>query len=106
MLAGSLRKVCNAHTSAFGVGSVCINMVRRATAATIGAAFCDHCCILGRCCSGDAVMGDVFWCKHRVAIRVAVERNCGVVREMLRIAVRGTCNEAILKGSIAIKRRA
>jgi hypothetical protein len=95
MLAASLRNVYQTHTSAFGVGSVCMNMVRRATEAAIGAACCDHCCTFGRRCRGEAVMGNVFWCKHRVAIRGAVEPKGDAVREKPRTTVRGTFNEAI-----------
>jgi hypothetical protein len=83
----------NLRASAFGVGSVWMNMVRRADDTTIGAALCDHCCIFGRRCSGEAVMGDAFWCRHLVAVCGAVERK---VRERLRSAVRGTFAEAIL----------
>jgi hypothetical protein len=89
----------NLRASAFGVGSVWMNMVRRATDAIIGTALCEHCCIFGRCCSGDAVMGDAFWCRHLVAVRGAVERK---ERDRLRSAVRGTFAEAILEDIVGM----
>lgn len=85
-----------AHTSALGVGSVWMNIVRRETLATVGVALCDHCCTFGLCCAEDDVMGDAFWCKHLVAMRGARERREGVARDRLRIAARGTFTEAIL----------
>jgi hypothetical protein len=73
-----------------------MNIVRRETVAATGAAFCDHCWTLGLCWSGDAVMGDAFWCKHLVAMRGAFDRSEGAARERLRMAARGACIEAIL----------
>jgi hypothetical protein len=70
-------------------------MVRRVTFAATGAAFCDHCCILGLCWSGEAVMGDAFWCRHLVAMRGALLRTDGAALERLRIAARGIVVEAI-----------
>lgn len=73
-----------------------MNIVRREIVADTGAAFRDHCWILGLCWSGEAVMGDAFWCKHLVAIRGAFDRRFGAAREKLHIAARGTVVEAIL----------
>jgi hypothetical protein len=73
-----------------------MNRVRRETVAATGVALCDHRCTLGRCCNVEDVMGEAFWCMHLVAIRGALERRVGAVRERLRIATRGTFSDAIL----------
>lgn len=54
-----------------------------------------HGCALGRCCTGEDVMGDDFWCRHLVAMRGALDRTDGVARERLRMAARGIVIEAI-----------
>lgn len=76
-----------------------MNIVRRAAAAdaTTGDAVpWRHVCTLGRCWTGDAVMGDALWCRHLVATRGALERNQGVARARLRTAARGTVMEFIV----------
>jgi hypothetical protein len=75
-----------------------MNIVRRATVAAIGAAFCAHLCTLGLCCIGEVVIGDAFWCKHLVATRVALVRKEGVACERLRMITRGAAVEAIMYG--------
>jgi hypothetical protein len=84
------------HTSAFGVGSVWMNMVRLEIVVATGAAVCGHCCILGLCWNCEAVMGDAFWCRHLVAAREVVEWSEGAARVRVRMAARGTDVEAIL----------
>jgi len=54
------------------------------------------CCTLGLSRTGEAVIGDAFWCRHLVAIRGAVGRMKGVARDKLRIAYRGSVVDAIV----------
>jgi hypothetical protein len=84
------------RTSAFGVGSVWMNMVRRVTVAEGETAPWLHGCARGRCCVEEDVMGDDFWCRHLVAMRGAVERIEGVARKRLRMTARGIVVEAIV----------
>lgn len=83
------------HTSAFGVGSVWMNIVRRVMVADGEMEHRVHCWALGRCCTGEDVMGDDFLCRHLVAIRGALERIEGVARERLRMTDRGIVVEVI-----------
>lgn len=92
----SLESLC---TSAFGVDSVWMNIVRLEIVAATGAAFCAHFCTLGRCCAGEAVMGVAFWCRHLVATRGVVVRREGAVRVRVRMA-RGTAAEDMVKYEI------
>ena len=41
-------------------------------------------------------MGDDCWCRHLVAMRGAVDRRAGVVRERPRMAARGRVDEAMV----------
>lgn len=41
-------------------------------------------------------MGDDCWCRHLVAMRGAVDRREGAVRERLRMAARGRVDEAMV----------
>lgn len=84
------------RTSAFGVGSVWMNMVRRVMVAEGETAPWLHGCARGRCCAEEDVMGDDFWCRHLVVMRGAVERIEGVARERLRMTARGIVVEAIV----------
>ncbi len=83
------------HTSAFGVGSVWMNIVRRVMVADGERAPWLQGCARGRCCAGETVIGDDFWCRHLVAMRGACERMDGVARERLCSAARGIFIEAI-----------
>lgn len=76
-------------TSALGVGSVWMNMVRRATVAGTGAALCVHCCTRGLCWSLEDVMGEACLCRHRVATRGVCVRRDGDAFDIRRSAVRG-----------------
>ena len=84
------------RTSALGVGSVWMNMVRRVMVAEGEMAPWLNGCARGRCCAEVDVMGDDFWCRHLVAMRGALERIEGVARERLRMTVRGIVVEAIV----------
>jgi len=84
------------RTSAFGVGSVWMNMVRRVMVAEGETAPWLHGCARGRCCAEEDVIGDDFWCRHLVAMRGALERIEGVARERLRMTARGIVVEAIV----------
>lgn len=82
-----VKRARTTHTSGFGVGSVCMNIVRRAPNTAGIAALWFHFCAVGLCWSREAVMGDVCWCMHLVATRGAELRK-GVVRERARKAAR------------------
>ena len=86
----------DALTSAFGVGSVWMNMVRRVTVAAGDRAPWLHGRARGRCCAGADVMGDDFWCRHLVAMRDVEDRTEGAARMRLRRAARGIVIEAII----------
>ena len=77
------------RTSALGVVSVWMNIVRRAIVAH-GAALRDHCWAPGRCCVGDGVMGVALWWRHRVAVRGAGVRSDDVFLDMRRMVARDT----------------
>jgi len=83
------------RTSALGVGSVWMNMVRRATVADGATTLWLHGCAVGLRCSLEAVMGDDCWCRHLVAMRGVAERRDGVARDRLHMAERGIVLEAI-----------
>ena len=74
-----------------------MNIVRRVIVADGEMAPWLHGCALGRCCAGEHVMGDDFWCRHLVAMRGALERMEGVARERLRMAARGIVIEVIVR---------
>jgi hypothetical protein len=74
-----------------------MNIVRLATVAATGAAFCVHLCTLGLCCTGEDVMGVAFWCRHLVATRGVVVRREGATLVRVRKA-RGTDVDAISVG--------
>jgi hypothetical protein len=84
-------------TSAFGVGSVWMNMVRRATVAEGAATLWLQGCAVGLCCNLEAVMGDDCWWRHLVAMRRGAGRREGVARVRLRIAERGSVLEGIFR---------
>lgn len=92
---GGFLGVGEVHTSALGVGSVWMNMVRRANVADGAATLWLHDCAVGLCCSLEAVMGDACWCRHLVAMRGVADRRDGVARDRLRMAERGITLEAI-----------
>lgn len=83
------------RTSAFGVGSVWMNMVRRATVADGATTLWLHGCAVGLCCNLEAVMGDDCWWRHLVAMRGVADRREGVARGRLRMAERGIVLDAM-----------
>jgi hypothetical protein len=82
-----------------------MNIVRRAIVADGADTARLHDCVRGLCCSLEAVMGEVCWCRHLVAMRGAVDRREGVARERLRIAERGSMLDAIFVSSCDQVRR-
>ena len=82
------------RTSGFGVGSVCMNIVRWATSVAGADALWLHFCTVGLCWSREAVMGDDCWWMHLVATRGAELRK-DVARERARNAARGIGLEVI-----------
>jgi hypothetical protein len=77
------------RTSALGVVSVWMNIVRRAIVAD-GVARWGQRWNLGRCCVGDGVMGEALWWRHLVAIRGAFVRKDDVFCERMRMVARDT----------------
>jgi hypothetical protein len=92
-------------TSALGVGSVWMNIVRRAIVADGADTARLHNCVRGLCCRLEAVMGEVCWCRHLVAMRGAVDLREGVARVRLRTAERGSMLDAIFISSCVQVRR-
>ena len=84
-------------TSALGVDSVWMNMVRLDCWAAAMGALRLHCCIRGLCCSGEDVMGDAFWWRQREATLVACGRSDGVARVTARRADREIVGAAIVE---------
>ena len=100
-LRGTLASWCGAHgipkhTSGLGVGSVCMNMVRRGTVDAAVEGAWTPLCSVGLCCRDDAVMGDALWCTRLVAILGARGRIDDAARDRLRTAIRGTVSVAII----------
>lgn len=84
------------RTSAFGVGSVWMNIVRRATVADTETALCAHGCARGLCWSVEDVMGDDCLWRDLVAMRGACDRREDVVFDNALRAARGIVVEAML----------
>lgn len=66
------------RTSALGVGSVWMNIVRRTTVAGAGDELA-HGCALGLCCDCVVVRAEDCWCKHLVAMRGACDERTGSI---------------------------
>ena len=90
--------VVQAHerTSGLGVDSVWMNIVRLACCVLAIGALGLHCCTRGLCCSGEDVMGDALWCRHRVAVRGVCDRSEGVARVTARSTDREIVGVAIV----------
>jgi hypothetical protein len=96
-LAGKGWGLVEGRTSALGVVSVWMNIVRRPRFAGDLSMGEPHRRACGLCWRGEGVMGDAFWCKHRVAARGAFVVVDPIARDKERREHRGTVMEAIAR---------